>query len=63
MEPLHGRFRAVQLQSAALPRPREELGWAPRGDRLDILEECRNPVYAKDGTRALPSWVHSPVPS
>lgn len=39
------------------PRAREELGWTPREDRLDILSECRNPVYAQPGERKLPSWV------
>lgn len=39
------------------PRAREELGWQPREDRLDILEECRNPAYAQEGERSLPSWV------
>lgn len=39
------------------PRAREELGWKPREDRLDILEECRNPAYAMEGERSLPSWV------
>jgi nucleoside-diphosphate-sugar epimerase len=39
------------------PRAREELGWAPREDRLDILSECRNPAYTQQGERKLPSWV------
>lgn len=39
------------------PRAREELGWKSREDRLDILEECRNPAYAEEGERAPPSWV------
>jgi nucleoside-diphosphate-sugar epimerase len=39
------------------PRARAELGWRPREDRLDILEECRNPAYAQQGERDLPSWV------
>ncbi len=39
------------------PRAREELGWKPREDRLDILEECRNPAYALDAERSVPSWV------
>ncbi|MFT4057022.1 MAG: NAD-dependent epimerase/dehydratase family protein [Novosphingobium sp.] len=39
------------------PRARAELGWLPREDRLDILEECRNPAYAQEGERSLPSWV------
>lgn len=42
------------------PRAREELGWAPRGDRLDLLEECRNPAYAEAKERELPSWVRKP---
>lgn len=42
------------------PRSRLELGWAPREDRLDILEECRNPAYRAGGDRALPSWVRPP---
>jgi len=29
----------------------------PREDRLDILQECRNPAYAQEGERTLPSWV------
>ena len=43
------------------PRARSELGWAPREDRLDILEECRNPAYAQEGERSLPSWVRVPA--
>ncbi|WP_159979120.1 MULTISPECIES: NAD-dependent epimerase/dehydratase family protein [unclassified Novosphingobium] len=39
------------------PRARSELGWQPQEDRLDILEECRNPAYAQESERALPSWV------
>jgi nucleoside-diphosphate-sugar epimerase len=39
------------------PRAREELGWQPRADRLDILEECRNPAYALEAERSTPSWV------
>lgn len=39
------------------PRAREELGWQPREDRLDILTECRNPAYAEHKERELPSWV------
>lgn len=39
------------------PRAREELGWRPREDRLDILDDCRNPAYAQAGERAVPSWV------
>ncbi|HUD31349.1 MAG TPA: NAD-dependent epimerase/dehydratase family protein [Novosphingobium sp.] len=39
------------------PRARAELGWRPREDRLDILDECRNPAYAQEGERSLPSWV------
>lgn len=44
------------------PRAREELGWSPREDRLDILEECRHPAYAREGERSLPSWVR-PAPA
>jgi nucleoside-diphosphate-sugar epimerase len=39
------------------PRARSELGWQPREDRLDILDECRNPAYAQESERSLPSWV------
>ena len=39
------------------PRSREELGWTPREDRLDILAECRNPAYAAAQERPIPSWM------
>lgn len=39
------------------PRAREELGWKPREDRLDILEECRDAAYALEADRSVPSWV------
>ena len=39
------------------PRAREELGWKPAVDRLDILGECRNPAYRQAAERFLPSWV------
>ena len=39
------------------PRARTELGWTPSEDRLDILEECRNPAYAAKGERAIASWM------
>lgn len=39
------------------PRTHAELGWAPREDRLDILDECRNPVYAHNAERTRPSWI------
>jgi nucleoside-diphosphate-sugar epimerase len=39
------------------PRAREELGWVPSPGRLDILEDCVHPAYAKAEDRPLPSWV------
>lgn len=39
------------------PRAPAELGWAPREDRLDILEECRNPAYAAAPKRPIASWM------
>ncbi|WP_217429549.1 NAD-dependent epimerase/dehydratase family protein [Sphingomonas bacterium] len=39
------------------PRARRELGWTPRPDRLDLLAECLNPVFADGGARGLSSWV------
>lgn len=39
------------------PRTREHLGWAPREDRVDILEDCLDPAYAATKERATPSWV------
>ena len=42
------------------PRARTELGWKPDALRLDILEECRNPVYKNAKKRSLPSWVRPP---
>ena len=39
------------------PRTREELGWTPRADRLDILEDCVHPAYAAQGNRTAPAWV------
>ncbi|MGK2908290.1 MAG: NAD-dependent epimerase/dehydratase family protein [Sphingobium sp.] len=43
------------------PRTRAELGWAPREDRLDILDDCRNPAYDRDVVRATPSWIKKPA--
>lgn len=39
------------------PRARRELGWAPHPDRLDLLAECLNPIYAGGGERVISSWV------
>lgn len=39
------------------PRSREELGWAPSEDHLDILEECRNPAYAAISERPIAAWM------
>lgn len=39
------------------PRTRNELGWVPREDRVDILEDCADPRYAELTERAPPSWV------
>nr|WP_255643082.1 NAD-dependent epimerase/dehydratase family protein [Acidocella sp. KAb 2-4] len=41
------------------PRTRAELGWGPNPNRLDILEDCTNPVYASQATagRTNPAWV------
>lgn len=39
------------------PRTRNELGWSPREDRVDILEDCVHPAYAQATERAQPSWV------
>ena len=39
------------------PRARAELGWAPHPDRLDLLAECLNPIYAQGKERGLASWV------
>lgn len=39
------------------PRARDELGWTPSPDRLDILEECMHPIYARPAERTLSSWV------
>jgi nucleoside-diphosphate-sugar epimerase len=39
------------------PRAREELGWVPDPERLDILEDCNHPAYALAQDRPLPSWV------
>jgi nucleoside-diphosphate-sugar epimerase len=39
------------------PRTREQLGWVPREDRLDILEDCLHPRYSEAKERAQPSWV------
>lgn len=42
------------------PRARKELGWAPRDDRLDILQDCTHPAYAEEEDRSLPAWVRAP---
>lgn len=39
------------------PRTRSQLGWTPREDRVDILEDCLHPAYAEITERAKPSWV------
>lgn len=39
------------------PRTRADLGWAPRDDRVDILEDCVHPAYALMTQRPQPSWV------
>ena len=43
------------------PRARLELGWSPRLDRSDILEECEHPAYRARGPRALPAHVSAPA--
>lgn len=52
-----GRIVMCSCSRQRSPRAREELGWKPREDRLDILDECSNPAYALESERALPSWV------
>jgi len=56
-----GRFMArIVLCSCSRqrsPRAREELGWVPDPERLDILEDCNHPAYALAQDRPLPSWV------
>lgn len=42
------------------PRARQELGWKPSDDHLDILDDCVNPAYATDEDRGLPAWVRAP---
>jgi nucleoside-diphosphate-sugar epimerase len=39
------------------PRARRELGWKPREERSNILDECLNPVYATETARLLASWI------
>lgn len=40
------------------PRSRNELGWKPHPDRLDIFEDCIDPRYeATMYKRKLPTWV------
>lgn len=54
----------IVLQSCSRqrsPRARAELGWTPREDRLDILEECVSPAYGLEGARSVPSWVRTPA--
>ncbi|MBV1686455.1 NAD-dependent epimerase/dehydratase family protein [Novosphingobium sp. G106] len=41
------------------PRARDELGWLPRADRLDLLAECLNPIFTSGASRNLSSWVRS----
>lgn len=43
------------------PRARAELGWIPREDRLDILEDCAHPAYSAEAGRPLPAWVKPAV--
>lgn len=62
-ELLWDRFTALivfgSCSRSCSPRAREELGWAPSVDRLDILAECVSPIYAAASKRALSSWVAS----
>lgn len=39
------------------PRARQDLGWLPHPDRLDLLAECLNPAFAQEGDRQVSSWV------
>jgi nucleoside-diphosphate-sugar epimerase len=39
------------------PVARRDLGWQPRVDRADILEECLHPAYAAESSRTLASWI------
>jgi len=43
------------------PRARQELGWMPRADRLDLLGECLHPRFIESNERQLSSWVRRPT--
>jgi nucleoside-diphosphate-sugar epimerase len=43
------------------PVARRELGWRPREERSNILDECLNPLYAAETARTLASWI-KPAP-
>lgn len=42
------------------PRARQELGWHPSPERLNILDDCIHPAYALEGERSPPAWVRQP---
>jgi nucleoside-diphosphate-sugar epimerase len=55
------RFTATTVFSSCsrirAPVARRQLGWTPRSDRADILEECLHPAYASESSRTLASWI------
>ncbi|GGD84663.1 NAD-dependent epimerase/dehydratase family protein [Croceicoccus mobilis] len=62
-DPMWGKVVLPSCSRQRSPRAREELGWTPREDRLDILDDCRNPAYRAAKGRATPAWVRKPPAS
>jgi nucleoside-diphosphate-sugar epimerase len=56
-DPMWGKIVLPSCSRQRSPRARTELGWTPHEDRLDILEECRNPIYRLARDRVTPAWV------
>ncbi|MEO0030430.1 MAG: hypothetical protein RIS94_188 [Pseudomonadota bacterium] len=56
-DPFMGRIVLQSCSRQRSPRAREELGWSPREDRLDILDECAHPAYAAAPPRKDPPWL------
>lgn len=62
-DPMWGKVVLPSCSRQRSPRAREELGWSPHEDRLDILDDCRDPAYRAAKDRATPAWVRTPPSS
>jgi len=52
---LQGKIVLQSNSRQRCPRTRADLGWTPREDRLDILEDCVHPSYSLATQRVAPS--------